>query len=501
MQQIYAWLDLGDGLQPLNDHTRDVAVLDSLSIQWGTDTLGRQPDPAVCSFTLVDHTGSLSGDFIRLAGARLVLTMSREPQWRDLAQYGAWEDCDFPIGELATRYRPDTVDASGSVSLFDGIIASGGSIERHGDHWHLVLSASSRMLIWKRLQKQGPVSGAANLAGMHWTGTPEQRLTELNKRAQAAGAPIADASGLGLPAACAPYDANTYPSQLDLLHRLYAHSPLMPIWHEHTDGMTTVIAHTDLAAPSTLTIDANATVHTTGPDGTTRPAIASKDIKVDDDVTLTINEPLTGVTVQGKTCETDDDGKLAFNQAESTYTAPSLPGNLTATQNTITMESDAILASDSTAYPAWTPDATGRDDVQRWILAQDKIAAPDTITFDSRRIDPSAFPWLYRPEPSGPIFAEGPVFAELTASDGSPTASSIWTTIAGTFTFQWVGETPVLRNECSIVPLPGIGFNQPTWDMIADWPAIWSMTALTWAQTMLISQYLSTPLSTESEEQ
>lgn len=37
MQQIYAWLDLGDGLQPLNDHTRDVAVLDSLSIQWGTD--------------------------------------------------------------------------------------------------------------------------------------------------------------------------------------------------------------------------------------------------------------------------------------------------------------------------------------------------------------------------------------------------------------------------------------------------------------------------------
>ena len=222
---------------------------------------------------------------------------------------------------------------------------------------------------------------------------------------------------------------------------------------------------------------------------------------MDDDVTLTINEPLTGVTVQGKTCETDDDGKLAFNQAESTYTAPSLPGNLTATQNTITMESDAILASDSAAYPAWTPDATDRDNMQRWILAQDKIAAPDTITFDSRRIDPSAFPWLYRPEPSGPIFAEGPVFAELTASDGSPTASSIWTTIAGTFTFQWVGETPVLRNECSIVPLPGIGFNQPTWDMIADWPAIWSMTALTWAQTMLISQYLSTPLSTESEEQ
>ena len=127
------------------------------------------------------------------------------------------------------------------------------------------------------------------------------------------------------------------------------------------------------------------------------------------------------------------------------------------------MESDAILASDSASYPAWTPDATGRDDMQRWILAQDKIAAPDTITFDSRRIDPSAYPWLYRPEPSGPIFAEGPVFAELTASDGSPTASSIWTTIAGTFTFQWVGETPVLRNECSIVPLPGIGFNTPTW--------------------------------------
>ena len=78
------------------------------------------------------------------------------------------------------------------------------------------------MVIWKRMATQGPTSGDSRLAGMHWTGTPQQRVDELNRRAQEADAPTVDVTGLELPASVAPYDTDTYPTQLELLHRLFA---------------------------------------------------------------------------------------------------------------------------------------------------------------------------------------------------------------------------------------------------------------------------------------
>ena len=45
--------------------------------------------------------------------------------------------------------------------------------------------------------------------------------------------------------------------------------------------------------------------------------------------------------------------------------------------------------------------------------------------------------------------------------------------------------------------MPGIGFNQPTWDQIADWTAAWGMVQLTWAQMKLVSQYRNTTIETE----
>lgn len=223
MQQVYAWIDIGDGIQPVNDHTKDIAVLSDVSIQWGADEPGDQPDPSVASFRLIDHTGILTGQFVRLAMARFVLTMSREPQWRDLTRFGRWHDVAVSWSNLPGAYRPDGVNANGSVALFDGLIATGGTVSTHGNDWILELTASSRMILWARNSRQGPVSG-----DWHWTGTPKQRLDELNRRAAALGAPLADTTDVRLPDAVAPYDLDTYPSLLDLLRRLTAHDAAWP---------------------------------------------------------------------------------------------------------------------------------------------------------------------------------------------------------------------------------------------------------------------------------
>lgn len=495
MQQIYAYLDTGDGLQPVNDAARDMAMLETVSIQWGADSPDTQPDPGVCQFTLRDRTGSLAGDFIRLAGARLLLRINEQPTWDDLdGQFGAYDTVTIPWDQVAPSWTPP-IEGGRTHVIFDGVVSTGGTIRREKTYWMIDLSATSIMVLWKRLASKGPVSTDPKLAGKHWTGTPQQRLDELNKRAAAVNAPQADVNGLALPGSVAPYDTDTYPTQLELLQRLYAHSPNRPIWHEDVSGEATRIGHTDLAAPAGIILDMNADPWTLTDNGT-RPSIPAGKVMTDRDMTLTIMEPWTQATVQGK--QATDGDTYAFDTSETSYTAPDLPKNLRDLQKTITLDSDAILATDVTAYPATTITATDRDRMEAWITTLDNIAVPETITFDSRYIDPYDMPWLYRCQPSGPIFISGPVFADLTHSDGTPSASSVWTTIGGTLTYEWADrDVPVLRNQVTVVPLPGIGFNRPTWDQIADWPATWSMVALTWAQMKLVSQYQNTTIETE----
>lgn len=495
MQQVYAYLDMGDGPKPANNAALDIAMLENISIQWGADSPDTQPDPSVCQFTLRDKTGKLAGDFIRLAGSRLILRINEQPTWDDLGdQFGTYDSCNIPWEQVAPSWTPP-IEGGRTHVIFEGVISTGGSISREKSYWMIELTATSSMVLWKRLASKGPTSTDAKLAGMHWTGTPQQRLDELNKRAAAINAPQADTSGLALPASVAPYDTDTYPTQLELLQRLYAHSPNRPIWHEDVSGEATRIGHTDLAVPAGIILDMNADPWTLTDNGT-RPSIPAGKVMTDRDMTMTIMEPWTQATVQGK--QATDGDTYAFDTSETSYTAPNLPQNLRQLQKTITLDSDAILATDVTAYPATTITATDRDRMEAWITTLDNIAVPETITFDSRYIDPYDMPWLYRCQPSGPIFISGPVFADLTHSDGTPSASSVWTTIGGTLTYEWADrDVPVLRNQVTVVPLPGIGFNQPTWDQIADWPATWSMVALTWAQMKLVSQYRNTTIETE----
>lgn len=499
MQQIYAYLDTGDGLQPANNAAQDIAMLDDLSIQWGTDSPDTQPDPGVCQFTLRDRTGELAGGFVQLSGARLVLRINESPTWADMGQFGTYADCQFPWKQLAPRWNPP-IDGGQTHTIFDGIISTGGTIRWDRRGWWLIeLTATSHMVIWKRMATQGPTSGDSRLAGMHWTGTPQQRVDELNRRAQEADAPTVDVTGLELPASVAPYDTDTYPTQLELLHRLFAHSPLMPMWHEDVSGETPRIGHTDMAGQVGIILDATANAYTQDTSGTIRPAIPSRLVETDETMTLTMLEPWTQTVINGKTASIDDDGKLSVETTEHATTADDLPDRLKATQKSITLDSDAILASNVADMPATTFTDTDKQQVGQWLTTLDTKTVPETVIFDSTRIDPYTMPWLYRCQPSGPIFVSGLLYADLTGTDGLPATSGIWTTIGGTLTYQWRDGDPIIRNQCTLLPIPRQTDKRPTWGDLQGWPATWGMVALTWAQMKLVSRYLSTPLSTESE--
>ena len=491
--RVYAYLDTGDGLRPVTSVAGDTVMLAAFTVQWGTDTPETQPDPSVCDFTLMDRTGRLAGDFIILAGARLVIRVSKSPTWDDIGdQFGTYSDCTFPWYQMAGRWEPPT--DSGADTVFDGIVSTGGTIRQHNDEWLVDLSASSRMILWKRLASQGPTS--PSLPDYHWVGTPRQRLDEMNRRAQQVGAPLADTTGLSLPPSVAPYDTDTYPTQYELLQRLYAHSPQYPLWHETMDGQTVGIGHTDLATPTGLVYDANANPYTIA-DGRQRPAIPAGKVATDEDLSLSILQPWTQAQVNGKSVETGGDG-IQFGDSQATYTANGLPANAANLQKSISLDSDAILTSDNPSYPAWTPDEAGRTMMDMLITTIDTYAVPESVSFDSRKLDPYEYPYLYKAQPSGPIFIIGQAAGTLTRTDGTPTSSIIWISIGGTLSCDLNDGEPVLVNECTLCPMPIDRTGVATWDELDGWPPDYQTVDIPWGQLGLATQYLNT-IQTQEE--
>lgn len=344
MQQCFMFIDTGNGWTPVNDSTKDVAALDSFTIDWGSDGIDEQPEPAVMSFTLRDRTGRLAGQALTLAGMKVVVQFSNQPRWMNLTPaMGSWRDLRIPIDSLHKTYSPDSPD-SPSETMFAGSVSTGGSIEPASDGgWLLKLSATSRMAIWKRLQSQGPTDTAAKWNGAHWIGTPSARLKEMNRRASAQGAPEAQLDGLALPSSVAPYTPSDHPSQLDLLHRLTA-GPRLPQWHEVYDGAASTIRPLFLADPIAvhLSTDGRLNVLT---DGETRHALSASDIEASTD--LSITEPLTQVVINAKRVKSDN-GKLSFDDVEITMGDQNrLPPQLTAMQKSLTIDSDMLAVDDS----------------------------------------------------------------------------------------------------------------------------------------------------------
>lgn len=428
------------GTTDIDQAWSDTPVLSGISIDWGTDDPGTQPDPAVCSFTVYDPTGRIAGDFVSLAGQR------------------------FTVG----------ID---DQILFDGIISAGGTIRRTGAGWLIDLTATSRMVLWSRLQDNGPSDGS----GLHWTGTPEARLTEMQRRAEKATAPRAETRGLSLPASVAPYDANSHPSQLDLLHRLYAHLPELPLWGEHMDGGVVTIGHADIGRAHGITLDryANPLVIV---DGIARYPVQASDLTTDDDLSLLIAQPLTGITINAKNASTDDQGKPSFDDATIQYSAQGLPEALTATIKTMSLDSDAIVSSTIPSYQAVTISQEQRDTAARWLTTMDTCCTPETVTFDSDKFSLNGDSWMFKAQPSGPFLVVGSDLDRLTHPDGTPTATGPWQTIGGTITIDTRKRRPHITHQATIIPVPQPTPGDITWDRLTGWPAAWGLVTLSWSQ-------------------
>lgn len=502
MQQCFMFIDTGNGWTPVNDSAKDIAALDSFVIDWGSDGIDEQPEPAVMSFTLRDRTGRLAGQALTLAGMKVVVQFSNQPRWMDMTPaMGCWRDLRIPIDSLHKTYSPDSPDSpdSPSETMFAGSVSTGGSIEPASDGgWLLKLSATSRMAIWKRLQSQGPTDTAAKWNGAHWIGTPSARLKEMNRRASAQGAPEAQLDGLALPSSVAPYTSSDHPSQLDLLHRLTV-GPRLPQWHEVYDGAASTIRPLFLADPIAvhLSTDGRLNVLT---DGETRHALSAADIEASTD--LSITEPLTQVVINAKRVKSDN-GKLSFDDVEITMgDQDRLPPQLTVMQKSLTVDSDMLAVDDSGGV--WNSggtsnvSATDRANIAQWLESHDLRMVPETVTFNSTRIDPARRPWLYKASPSGPFIIVKAKASALTGSDGRPSFTGPITTIGGTLSYRWRAGKPTLTQEATLAALRPLLTNRITW---ADLPS-----TLSWQQLDLhicdlsMIQIIDTSSSTAEKE-
>ncbi len=468
MQQCFMFIDTGSGWTPVNDSAKDVAALDSFTIDWGSDGIDEQPEPAVMSFTLRDKTGRMAGQALTLAGMRVIVQFSDQPRWMDMRDsMGTWSGLRIPLDSLHKAYSPDSPDSpdSRAETMFSGTVSTGGTIEPdHDGAWLLKVSATSRMAVWKRMQSQGPTDSTAKWDGAHWIGTPAARFAEMNRRAAAQGAPEALLDGLALPASVAPYTPSDHPTQLDLLHRLTA-GPRLTQWHETFARATSSLRPLFLADPIAVRLSSDGRLSVLA-DGETRYALPASDLEAS--TGLSITEPLTQVVINAKRVKADN-GKLSFDDIEITMGSQNLlPAQLTATQKSLTIDSDMLAVDDSDGV--WNSGATSnvsdtdRADVARWLESHDLRMVPETVTFNSTRLDPARLPWLYKASPSGPFIVVQAKASGLTGSDGRPAFTGPLTTIGGTLSYRWRDGTPTLTQEATLTALRPSMTTSITWN-------------------------------------
>lgn len=457
-QQAWMYLDLNDGSgwRPLNDRSRDIAALDSLSIQWGTDSCFEQPDPAVLSFRLYDRVGSLAGKAALLAGAKVCVTCSNDPMYFELRDDDrAYKDMgDIRLRDLHNQvhYAPPSTVSFTQLTIFNGVITTGGTVRHHkGDAWILNLSATGISVLWKRLQSQGPTSTDRRLDGYHWTGTPADRLAELNRRAQAVGAPVADATGLILPPSLAPY-SDDFPSQLDLLHRMFAYSGRAPLWYETYEATQTTLSYVMAGDLAQRTLDPLMHVHV-GDGVTSHEVLDGSVVETGDPIEFDLPEPYTQVVIHGHSVSLTDD-HFEFGDTETVQgDRDTLPAGLDATQKSASVSTDAIVSPVGVApYNPWQPTAVQRAQIAQLLLTIDTRLRPRSIVFDSRNLAPFDYPWLFRAQPAMFLAFARTIADRLDDMDGLPAIEGAWSLLGGTLTYDWHDGEPRFRHEATLWP-------------------------------------------------
>lgn len=479
-QQAYMYVDLHDGAgwRAVNNAARDVAALDSFSIQWGTDSCFVQPDPAVLSFRLRDRRGDLAGRAALLAGALVCVTCSTDPRYADMrgAETRRYADmASVTLGALHCETVPDLPDhiTDGQFTLFSGIVTTGGTISRRDDGaWLLSLSATGRQVLWKRLQSQGPTSSDKRLDGYHWTGTPAERFAEMNRRAKAVGAPEADASGLIMPPSLAPY-ADDYPSQYDLLARMFAYSGRAPLWYETYQGHTSRLTYVMAGDLASLSMDDH--MRLSASDGAvTRTALDARQVETSAPIDFEMPEPYTHVVIKGKRVSLDKDGNFEFGDGETSQgDRDTLPNGLDSTQRSVSVETDAIVSPVGVSpYDPWMPTETQRAQVAKLLYTIDTRIRPKTITFSSDRLEPLDYPHLFAAQPAMMISFTGTVASRLPGADGLPAFTGAWSMIGGTLTFAWHKGRPRFRQEATLWPHARAD-GTPAWQDLTDWGPVY----------------------------
>lgn len=263
--------------------------------------------------------------------------------------------------------------------------------------------------------------------------------------------------------------ATDHPSQLDLLHRLTA-GPRLPQWHEVYDGAASTLRPLFLADPIAVHLSADGRLNVLT-DGETRHALSASDIEAS--TNLSITEPLTQVVINAKRVKSDN-GKLSFDDVQITMGDQNrLPPQLTAMQKSLTIDSDMLAVDDSGGV--WnsggtsTVSDTDRANIAQWLESHDLRMVPETVTFNSTRIDPARRPWLYKASPSGPFIIVKAKASALTGSDGRPSFTGPITTIGGTLSYRWCNGKPTLTQEATLAALRPLLTERITW---ADLPTL-----------------------------
>lgn len=433
-----AWRDL-------TSHA-DLCALAGASVQWGTSEVGRQPDPSVMTFTLRDLRGELAAN----------------PTWLTGRGVRLW-------------FGP------GHTVVFNGLIATGLTVKPLRDGWQIQCTATSLMVLWKRLRDEGPTSDLSNnIKGLlHWNVPPADRVAEMNRRATAIGAPtIVDDMPFGISSrnCIMPQLKGEYPSQLTLLHASFMDYSL-PMWFEHPDDNSLRALRVGKGALVCLDARATACVYVQAERKAYKPLPASY---VRSAREFRLLPPYTGVTFKFKTMRTeghkDQSDKITYTanveDVENTVKSDTLPKEIRDNVKNIVVDSDLLFGHSASApidYTTWTPYTADANELRTLI---DNIASrltPTGVTFDTDDDMPETYlSSLMQPVPRTGVLFEG---TNLPFDAAGPYAI-----IGGTLTIDARGGTVHISHDVNLTPVASPIDSTTTWAQI---PSAWTAAYLT----------------------
>lgn len=500
MRQPFLFMDMGHGWQNMTGHQGSATALAAFSIDWGTDQPTSQPDPSVLSFKLVDRTGQLAGNSTRLAGAKVLIQLTRMPQWSDLNDQSTWHDQDNDLdwARFHLTHKPDPTQPPdpSALTIFKGTMATGNSIEQSDKGtYKLSLHANGNLARAARTTQQGPVSDEPALAGKHWAVPTPQRIAEVQRRLISLGCPpLADSTIVWLKHAAgdlAPYEQSSWPDLSTVLHAMASASPDIPLFYEtHQHGGEQTEAWL-AGTPSSISLHADGTL-TAESGGRVQTVIAGSQIIVDAH-TLTLPDPISKVTIKGKKATWDQSrGTLGFEDAQLDISDQGvLPANLKETIKSATFESDAVTVDESEGHwhgQAWQPTEAQRSQWANWLKACTVRLRPQKLTVNSVKVDIDQAEQNLQPAPSLYAFVRNR-YTRLLSDDGTPATSGVWLGIGGTLSFTWAHDQPVLSNEVTLWPMPMIPSQISRWMDLAPITMPWHDLGFTWGEFAQITYF------------